>query len=148
MFKQFLPHIRIGDRKMTSPNLRIELAGNDQNTIENMLNVAMESNFSSIMLTSASDGYPIRYVNPAFTKLTGYMPEEVLGKDPSLLQGPKTDRSLLTQLREKLDSGDTFHGKTVNYRKDGSEFTMEWKIFPIKNARQETTFFMAVQRAA
>ena len=76
------------------------------------------------------------------------MPEEVLGKDPSLLQGPKTDRSLLTQLREKLNNGNTFHGKTINYRKDGSEFMMEWKIYPIKNASHETTFFMAVQRAA
>ena len=113
-----------------------------------MLNVAMESNFSSIMLTSATDGYPIRYVNPAFTELTGYMPEEVIGRDPSLLQGPKTDRGLLIQLREKLANGDAFHGKTVNYRKDGSEFTMEWKIYPVKNASQETTFFMAVQRAA
>ncbi len=124
----------------------MELTGNDQITIESMLNVAMDSNFSSIMLTSASDGYQIKYVNPAFTELTGYMPEEVIGKDPSLLQGPKTDRSLLTQLREKLNSGDIFHGKTINYRKDGSEFMMEWKIYPIKNADQQTTFFMAVQR--
>ncbi len=131
---------------MSNNRLRIELTGNDQITIESMLNVAMDSNFSSIMLTSASDGYQIKYVNPAFTELTGYMPEEVIGKDPSLLQGPKTDRSLLTQLREKLNSGDIFHGKTINYRKDGSEFMMEWKIYPIKNADQQTTFFMAVQR--
>ncbi len=131
---------------MSNNRLRMELTGNDQITIESMLNVAMDSNFSSIMLTSASDGYQIKYVNPAFTELTGYMPEEVIGKDPSLLQGPKTDRSLLTQLREKLNSGDIFHGKTINYRKDGSEFMMEWKIYPIKNADQQTTFFMAVQR--
>ncbi len=131
---------------MTSHKMRMELTGNDEMTIENMLNVAMDSNFSSIMLTSASDGYQIKYVNPAFTELTGYTPEEVIGKDPGLLQGPKTDRGLLTQLREKLNNGDTFHGKTVNYRKDGSEFMMEWKIYPIKNADQQTTFFMAVQR--
>ena len=131
---------------MSNNKLRMELTGNDQITVENMLNVAMDSNFSSIMLTSASEGYQIKYVNPAFTELTGYTPEEVIGKDPSLLQGPKTDRSLLTQLREKLNSGDIFHGKTINYRKDGSEFMMEWKIYPIKNADQQTTFFMAVQR--
>ena len=131
---------------MSNSKLKMELTGNDQIAVESMLNVAMDSNFSSIMLTSASEGYQIKYVNPAFTELTGYTPEEVIGKDPSLLQGPKTDRSLLTQLREKLNSGDIFHGKTINYRKDGSEFMMEWKIYPIKNADQQTTFFMAVQR--
>ncbi len=126
----------------------MELTGNDQVTIENMLTVAMDSNFSSVMLTSAAEGYPIKYVNPAFTELTGYRPEEVFGKGPGLLQGPKTDRGLLEQLREKLNNGDTFHGKTVNYRKDGSEFMMEWKIYPIKNASAETAFFLAVQRGA
>lgn len=113
-----------------------------------MLMVALDSNFSSIMLTSATRDFTIRYVNPAFTELTGYTAEEVIGKDPGLLHGPKTDRGLLSQLREKLEVGNTFHGKTVNYRKDGSEFMMEWKIYPIKNGNDETTFFMAVQRAA
>ena len=113
----------------------------------NALKVALDSNFSSVMLTRADDGYPITYVNPAFTELTGYSHEEVIGKEPSILQGPKTDRSLLKQLREKIQSGNVFHGKTTNYRKDGSEFTMEWKIFPIFNSEKKTTHFLAVQRS-
>jgi len=63
------------------------------------------------------------------------------------LQGPKTDQKLLGELREKLESGDKFHGKTVNYRKDGSEFIMEWKIFPISNSEKRTTHFLAFQHA-
>ena len=133
---------------MLSSNLDESLIESDQKAVKNLLSVALDSNFSSVMLTSASDTYTIKYVNPAFTELTGYTFDEVVGKDPGLLQGPKTDRSLLSTLRNKLREGDTFHGKTVNYRKDGSEFTMEWKIYPIKNAKNEITFFMAVQRAA
>ena len=114
----------------------------------NALKVALDSNFSSVMLTRADDGYPITYVNPAFTELTGYSHEEVIGKEPSILQGPKTDRNLLKRLREKICSGNAFHGKTTNYRKDGSEFTMEWKIFPITNSEKKTTHFLAVQRVA
>lgn len=83
-------------------------------------------------------------LNPAFTEFTGYSSGEVVGKDPGILQGPKTDRKLLEQLREKLEGGNTFHGKTVNYRKDGSEFIMEWKIFPINNSEKQTTHFLAV----
>jgi len=133
---------------MKESKLHLNMADKDNVTFGNLLNTALESNFSSIMLTDSADGYAIQYVNPAFTELTGYTQDEVLGKDPGLLQGPKTDRGLLGQLREKIDSGDTFHGKTVNYRKDGSEFMMEWKIYPIKNSKEKTTYFLAVQRAA
>lgn len=133
---------------MQSKKVKIDWAENDRITLENILTIALDSNFSSVMLTRAADGYPIEYVNPAFTDLTGYAPDEVIGKGPGLLQGPKTDRDLLNLLREKLDSGDTFHGKTVNYRKDGTEFMMEWKIYPISNSDNKTTHFLAVQRSA
>jgi len=119
----------------------------DPSLIRNTLEVALDSNFSSIMLTRADGGYPILYVNSAFTELTGYSYDEVVGKDPGLLQGPKTDQSLLQKLRETLESGNTFHGKTVNYRKDGTEFIMEWKIFPINNSENRTSHFLAIQRA-
>ena len=133
---------------MKNNNFDLNKLGEDPILIENTLRAALDSNFSSVMLTSADAGYPTLYVNPAFTKLTGYHYDEVVGKDPRILQGPKTDRKLLGQLRERLESGNVFHGKTVNYRKDGSEFIMEWKIFPINNSENQTTHFLAVQRAA
>jgi PAS domain S-box-containing protein len=133
---------------MTKTNDIAAIIGEDPRTTENMLEVALDSNFSSVMVTSALNGYEIKYVNPAFTELTGYAYEDVIGKDPGLLQGPKTDRSLLNELRERLKNEYPFHGKTINYRKDGSEFVMEWKIYPIKNSEGETTHYMAVQRAA
>lgn len=133
---------------MKSNNTNMNWDDSDRDTIEALLTVALDSNFSSLMLTGAADGYPIKYVNPAFTELTGYTAEEVIGKNPGLLQGPKTDRDLLKELRDKIDGGQAFHGRTVNYRKDGSEFTMEWKVYPINNAKNETTHYLAVQRAA
>ena len=131
---------------MNTNQFDISKMGDDPTLIKNTLKTALDSNFSSVMLTRADDGYPILYVNPAFTKLTGYSYDEVVGKDPGILQGPKTDRKLLGQLRETLKGGKNFHGKTVNYRKDGSEFIMEWKIFPIDNSEKRTTHFLAVQR--
>ena len=133
---------------MNNDNFDLSNFDGDSTIAVNALKVALDSNFSSVMLTRADDGYPITYVNPAFTELTGYSHEEVIGKEPSILQGPKTDRNLLKQLREKIRSGIAFHGKTTNYRKDGAEFTMEWKIFPITNSEKKTTHFLAVQRDA
>lgn len=132
---------------MSKIYFNLDQLGDDQTLLENALELALDNNPSSVMLTRADAGYPILYVNPAFTELTGYSFDEVAGKDPGILQGPKTDQKLLERLREKLDSGETFHGKTVNYHKDGSEFIMEWKILPITNSEKRTTHFLAFQKA-
>src|SRR4030095_14308717 len=66
-----------------------------------LLNTAIEQSSESVMITTAQldrPGPQIVYVNPAFTKMTGYAPEEVIGKTPRILQGPKTDRAVLARL--------------------------------------------------
>lgn len=119
--------------------------------LANALTTVAANSFDSIMITSAESdhtGLPIIYVNPAFTQLTGYSAEEVLGKTPQILQGPKTDQAVLQELREKLDKGQEFYGKAINYGKDGSEFMMEWKVVSAQNESDKTTHFVAVQREA
>jgi PAS domain S-box-containing protein len=104
--------------------------------------------FNAITVTRAGgDDGPseIVYVNDAFTRMTGYESDEVLGHTPGMLQGPKTDRAVLDELDLKLARGETFHGQTVNYRKDGSEFTIEWKVTPVV-VDGRTTHYLAVQR--
>jgi PAS domain S-box-containing protein len=106
----------------------------------------MQYSFDAIMITEAGEGYPILFVNQAFTEMTGYGVEEIQGKSPSILQGPRTDPAVLERLREDLEAGRVFHGRAVNYRKDGSEFTMEWRIAPIRNENEEITHFLAIQQ--
>lgn len=104
--------------------------------------------FDSIMVTKATDGESgstIIYVNDGFTEMTGYTPDEVIGDTPGMLQGPKTERAELNRLDEKMQAGESFHGETINYRKDGSEFIIEWKVAPIVNDGS-VTHYVAVQR--
>src|SRR5215475_6136755 len=113
-----------------------------------LLKTAIEqSNESVIIMTARLDppGPVIVYVNPAFTKMTGYALEEVVGKTPHILQGPKTDRSVLVQLCKDCAEGKVFHGETVNYRKDGSEFHLEWTAGPVRDERGEVTHIAAAQ---
>ncbi len=49
--------------------------------------------------------------------MTGYLPEEVIGKTPRILQGPKTDRAILDRLKRRLIEGQAFFGHSINYRK-------------------------------
>ncbi len=98
------------------------------------------------MINEARKGYPIVYVNAAFCELTGYGPHEVMGKSPSMLQGPNTDKKVIEQLNADIKAGNLFHGKAINYRRDGSEFMMEWKIVPIRDDKDQITHYLAIQR--
>jgi len=96
------------------------------------------------MVTMATAKTPIVYVNEAFTQLTGYTCEEVIGKSPSLLQGAGTDPAVLDQLRKDLGAGRNFEGRTTNYRKDGTPFTMHWRVAPVRSGKDEVHYFIAV----
>lgn len=119
---------------------------NFQSVMLNMLQNALDFSFQGVMITEAEPGYPIVYVNQALCEMTGYSPEEFLGKSPSMLQGAKSDPEVLKELSEKLVRGEIFHGKTYNYRKDGTEFMMEWKIIPIRGISGDIANFLAIQR--
>ena len=114
--------------------------------MKRMLENAMEHSFHGIMITKAEPGYPVIYVNDAFAEITGYSSEEIVGQSPAILQGPKTDSAVLARLNQALSEGKLFHGEAINYRKDGSEFVMEWKIVPIKNEEEVTSHYLALQR--
>ena len=109
-----------------------------------------EIGFSSVMVTRASDEHgasTVVYVNPQFTELTGYAPEEVLGQTPGMLQGPDTDRSVLYRLEDDLANDRTFHGRATNYRKNGEPFEMEWKVRKVIDL-DDVHYYIAVQREA
>jgi PAS domain S-box-containing protein len=114
-----------------------------------LLSSAVEQSRESIMITDAELGFPgpnIIFVNPAFTRMTGYSAEEAIGKTPQILEGPGTDKAVLTALRQQLQRGEGSEGEGVHYRKDGTEFDVEWQITPIRNSRGELTHFVSIQR--
>ncbi len=119
---------------------------NYKTIMKRLFEASLEQSFNAIMITEAGLGYPIIYVNPAFSLLTGYAPTEVIGKTPAILQGPETDPDVLNRLEQDLAEGNLFHGRALNYRKDGSTFMMEWKIAPIRNDEGRVSHFLAVQR--
>jgi PAS domain S-box-containing protein len=109
----------------------------------------LEAASESIIVTEANleaPGPTIVYVNPAFERMTGWSADQIVGKSPRLLQGDKTDYSIFDGMRATLRRGDRWEGQVINYRKDGTEFVMEWSITPLNDATGRTTHFVAVQR--
>jgi PAS domain S-box-containing protein len=115
----------------------------------NLLETAVAQAQEAVLITSARlelPGPEILFVNPAFCAMTGYSREEILHKTPRVLQGPKSDRAMLQRLREALSRGEPFSGETVNYRRDGSEYYVEWDITPIRARGGQISHFLSIQR--
>lgn len=110
---------------------------------------ALDQAFDAVLMTDAeleSPGPRIVYVNAAFERLTGYARDELLGRSPRLFQGPRTDRAMLRELRQALGQGKPFHAETVNYRKDGSSYWVEWDISPVRDEHGRLRAFLSIQR--
>ena len=79
-----------------------------ENVLENkevclsVLTALAENSFDLILITVVTEDSKIIYANKAFEKLTGYNPDEVLGKTPRLLQGPATYKEVNVRLSEAL----------------------------------------------
>ena len=114
-----------------------------------LIKAAVEQAFNAVVITDAGtnpSGPRIIYANPAFCLMTGYSPEELAGQNPRILQGPLTNQDVIDELRECVREGRIFRGSTINYRKNGTQYTVEWNISPVKNAAGDITHFVSVQQ--
>ncbi len=110
--------------------------------------ILLESMTQSILITTPeleSSGPYITYVNKAFEKMTGWTREEVIGKTPRILQGPKTNLGIFKHIEDILGKGEVWEGKTINYKKDRTEFFMEWSVAPVFDKNGEVESLLAVQ---
>ncbi len=113
-----------------------------------LLESAIRTDYDSILITELTleePGPKIVYVNDGFCKMTGYSKDEVIGKTPRILQGPKTDRAVLDKLKKRLREGRSFFGQAINYRKDGSEFVNQWDIHPLTDSDGNITHWVSYQ---
>lgn len=117
---------------------------------EHFFEVALGRVSDLVIITNADvkslAGPKIVYVNDAVTKLTGYQAHEVVGQSPKIFQGSKTDRMTLDRIRQSLLSGVPIREELINYSKDGLEYWIELSINPIRNASNEITNFIAIER--
>jgi PAS domain S-box-containing protein len=91
-------------------------------------------------------GPRIVYVNEAFERMTGYSAEEVVGRTPRILQGPRSDRRELDRLRDALQHWEACRVCVTNYRKNGVPFDVEFEIVPVTNAEGWYTHWVSIQR--
>ncbi len=107
---------------------------------------ALESSSNGVMITSSTQlDHPIVYVNPAFERITGYPPDEVIGQSGRFLVRDDLNQKGLNDIRTALRKHGEAHAILRNYRKDGGMFWNELHIAPVRDENgQMTTHFVSI----
>jgi PAS domain S-box-containing protein len=115
-----------------------------------MLESVVKHTKDSVLITEAEPfdlpGPKIVYVNEAFSRMTGYTPEEIIGKTPRILQGPKSDRETLKRVREALRNWESFEVELINYKKNGEEYWVNFSVVPVADRTGWYTHWIAIER--
>src|ERR1019366_1586778 len=105
---------------------------------------AIEQSAEGVVITNTKG--EIEYVNPAFTRTTGYSREEALGQNPRILKSGRHDPTFYQQLWDTILKGQPWHGELINQRKDGTLYTEQMSIAPVRGAHGEVTHFIATKQ--
>jgi len=108
------------------------------------LSRAIEQAGESVIITDKQG--TIEYVNSSFTKITGYLAEEVLGKNPRVLKSGNQNPEYYTRLWKTITSGKVWQRAIVDRRKDGTQYPALMTISPILNEGGEVTHYVSVQQ--
>ena len=111
---------------------------------QRLLATAVEQAVEAIVITDVWGN--IRYVNPAFEKITGFGRQEALGQNPRVLKSGKHDPAFYAAMWKTLVQGEVWHGHMVNQRKDGTLFEEDASITPIRDAAGQIVNYVAVKR--
>ncbi|MGY1803282.1 SpoIIE family protein phosphatase [Blastococcus sp. SYSU D00922] len=88
---------------------------------------------------------PLVWVNPSFTRVTGYEAEDAIGRNCRFLQGPASDPAAVAEIRDGLAARRTVTTTLLNYRKDGTAFWNQLSVSPVFDGAGELVSFVGVQ---
>jgi len=120
-------------------------SANKQADIERAgLVAAVEQSADAVVISDTSG--QIQYVNPAFTAMTGYGREEAVGQYPRILKSGRQSPEFYQELWHTISSGRVWHGELINRRKDGTYYTEEMRITPVRDSLGEIASYIAIKQ--
>ena len=108
-----------------------------------LLGRAIDQNPVTIIITNTNGD--IEYVNPKFTEVTGYVADEVIGKNPRMLQSGEHDQKFYKDLWDTILSGNDWHGEFHNKKKNGEDYWESAIISPVFDDSGKISSFVAVK---
>lgn len=120
-----------------------EIARELQASTLKKLSLAVEYSPTGVMITDPEGS--IEYVNPRFLDNSEYSIEEVLGKNPRILNSGETPQATFDNMWETINKGEEWRGEIVNRKKNGELFWEETSIFPIQSERGAIQNFVCLK---
>ena len=115
-----------------------------QEATQRRLVTAIEQANESVIITDQAG--IVEYVNPAFSKTSGYCKEEIIGRNPRLLRSGKHHVGFYRSMWRTITGGRVWQGRIVNRRKDGKLYTEMATISPVRDVTGKITHYVAVNR--
>lgn len=115
-----------------------------------LLETVITQSKDSIMITEAnsinSQIPKIIYVNPAFSNMSGYQFDEIIGKTPNIFIGPNSDKLEYKKLITALNHKEECLVETISYKKSREEFWVRFSMIPVFNSENELSHWVSIQR--
>ncbi len=108
------------------------------------LSTAVEQAAEAIVITDI--GGNIQYVNPAFERITGYSRQEAMGENPKILNSGEHDKKFYEKLWKTITNGESWAGRFVNKKKDGTLYREDATISPVRDSSGRIVNYVAVKR--
>jgi len=108
------------------------------------LDTLLSREYEALVLTDHRQR--IQWVNEGFHDMTGYAPDFALGKKPDFLQGRDTNTKALRDVKLSLQEGKDFQTTIINYRANGEAYLCQVAIFPLHDAQQQLTHYLALEK--
>jgi len=142
---EFVSNVYLVDHsKVIQCNIRDITARKQADAERKQLMAAVEQSGDVIFMTNAQGIF--QYVNPAFERTTGYTRKEIEGQTLLILKSGKQDKAFYRNLWDTLSGGNIWSGRMVNRRKDGTCYTDESTISPVRDPSNRIINYVGVNR--
>jgi PAS domain S-box-containing protein len=142
---EFVSNVYLVDHsKVIQCNVRDITANKLAKAERKRLMAAIEQTGEAIVMTDAQGN--IQFVNPAFERMTGYSGAETVGRNSRFLKSGKQDDQFYRNLWATISGGTTWTGRMVNKRKDGTLYTEEATVSPVRDGLGQIVNYVAVKR--
>lgn len=137
-------NLKLANSKETEAKISSELRDKVRQ-LELLAAVAENSTFGISVAETKSSDLPLVYVNPAFTRITGYSNQESIGQNCRFMKGPETSDEALVGIREALKNNRVHSVELINYRKNGQKFWNRLTLFPVGGKPGQPDFIVGYQ---